>query len=301
MLLGEHVTKLYKLDNEVIHILVNANFTIKSGDFIFLTGYSGSGKSTFLKLLSGEESPIHGQIKFNNFTIHDLNESAYLKYRQNLGVIYQDYKLIEHKTVVENITFVLEALGYKNNKIRSIIEEVLSIVQLEHRAYSYPQQLSGGEKRRVTIARAIAINPMLILADEPTGDLDPYNTEIIMQILKKISEKGATIVMATHHVELLTIIPKAKYWYLNEGYLKLNNTYDDIVKSYFQKINRKNPQKKTKVQKELLKTLPNNLQIKIQKMPKTVLDNLQYLTPKILQDYYEINTKELQQLLKILV
>lgn len=309
MLLGKHVTKLYKTDAGTIHILVNSDFQINKGDFVFLTGFSGSGKSTLLKLLSGEERPIHGEIIFQNFPIHSLNEDAYLKFRQSLGVIYQDYRLIDHKNVYENIAFVLEALNYKENEAKDIIAEVLDIVGLSHRASAYPEQLSGGEKRRVTIARAIAINPILILADEPTGDLDPYNTEIIMEIMTKIAQKGTTIVMSTHHIELVQEYTDARIWYLQQGRLYKDINYDTLIEFYFKKnkvtnVESQNTPRSTR-KKQLVQQLKARRQekliVKITTIPDIIINNIEHLTPEILEKYYDLNAKELKRILEMLI
>ena len=304
MLSGEHVTKLYKTDTGIIHILVNANFSINPGDFVFITGFSGSGKSTFLKLLSGEESPLHGNIKFKDFPIHNLSKSAYLKFRQSIGVIYQDYRLIEYKNVFENISFVLEALNYSTKQITEITNEVLEIVGLTHRLKAYPHQLSGGEKRRVSIARAIAINPIILLADEPTGDLDPYNTNIIMEIMRKISERGTTIIMSTHHIELVQDYPTSRIWYLQQGQLYLDIPYDTLVGLYFNRTKNSNKASQKSRKNILIKRLKGKhnekLAARIDKLPNIIIDNIEHLTPAILEQFYNLKDKELKEILKLI-
>ncbi len=301
MLQGKHVTKLYKTGNIIIHILINANFVVKEGDFIFLAGFSGAGKTTFIKLLSAEETPNHGDILFQNKNINLLPEPLKLKYRQNIGVIYQDYHLISHKTVEENIIFVLEALNKTKAEIKEITENVLNIVGLYDKRNVYPEQLSGGEKRRLTIARSLAIEPIIILADEPTGDLDPYNANIIMKLLAEIAKQGTTIIMATHNIEIIKSYPNSDVWFLHNAQLHTNLETKEIEDIYTTLA--KGKDKYTKSRHSInIKTeaIPQKLRNKILHIHPEMLNNIQFLTPKIFAEYYNLSYNEIKTLIKAL-
>jgi len=299
MLQGKHVTKLYKLKNIIVHILINANFTIDKGEFIFLSGFSGAGKTTFIKLLSGEEPPTHGNIIFQDKNINLLPEPLKLKYRQNIGVIYQDYHLISHKTVEENIIFVLEALNKTKSEIRDITENVLNIVGLYDKKDVYPEQLSGGEKRRLTIARSLAIEPIIILADEPTGDLDPYNTNIIMKLLIEIAKQGTTILMATHNIEIMKNYPNSNIWFLNNAQLHTNLKIKEVENVYNSLAKYKDRRKGRTVNIDV-GAIPEKLRSKILHIHPQMLNNIQFLTPKIFVEYYNLSYNEIKTLINAL-
>ena len=177
--------------------------TIEDGEFVFLVGPSGSGKSTIIKMLTGEEIPTAGRIMINGFSVHNIAERQSPMMRRTLGIIFQDFRLIEKKTVYENLEFVMRAVGMPMKEIKNRIAYVLLLVGLEQKAESYPNELSGGEQQRVAIARALVNNPSTIIADEPTGNLDPERSMEIMTLLVKINQLGTTVLVVTHEKDLV--------------------------------------------------------------------------------------------------
>jgi cell division transport system ATP-binding protein len=194
------VTKIY---SNGCQALLDVNLEIKKGEFIFLTGASGSGKSTILKILYGEELPSEGEVIVDDCNIAKMRGNNLSLLRRRIGIIFQDYKLIPQRTVAENVTFVLQAQGYTRKEIQRRLEPTLKLVGLLNKADCFPDQLSGGEQQRVSIARAIVGTPPLILADEPTGNLDPDNSWQVIQILQKLNSFGATVVVTTHDENLV--------------------------------------------------------------------------------------------------
>ena len=176
---------------------------IQDGEFVFLVGPSGSGKSTIIKLLTGEVEPSAGRIMINGFSVSNISERQIPLMRRTLGVIFQDFRLIEKKTVYDNLAFVMRAVGANTKEIRSRIPYVLKLVGLEKKADCYPTELSGGEQQRVAIARALVNNPDTIIADEPTGNLDPERSLELMRLLVKINQLGTTVVVVTHEKDLV--------------------------------------------------------------------------------------------------
>ena len=179
------------------------SLTIEDGEFVFLVGPSGSGKSTIIKLLTGEVEPCGGRIMINGFSVSNISERQIPLMRRTLGIIFQDFRLIEKKTVYENLEFVMRAVGTSPKEIRKRIPYVLELVGLENKAGSYPTELSGGEQQRVAIARALMNNPTTIIADEPTGNLDPDRSLELMSLLVKINQLGTTVVVVTHEKDLV--------------------------------------------------------------------------------------------------
>ena len=177
--------------------------TIEDGEFVFLVGPSGAGKSTIIKLLTGEVEPSVGRIMINGFSVSNISERQIPLMRRTLGVIFQDFRLIEKKTVYDNLEFVMRAVGASPKEIRKRIPYVLELVGLEKKANSYPTELSGGEQQRVAIARALVNNPDTIIADEPTGNLDPERSLELMSLLVKINQLGTTVVVVTHEKDLV--------------------------------------------------------------------------------------------------
>jgi cell division transport system ATP-binding protein len=194
------VTKTYK---NGCHGLLDVSLEVKQKEFLFVTGPSGSGKSTLLKLLYGEEFPTQGEVIVNDCNVTELRGDRLSLLRRKIGVVFQDYKLIPQRTVAENVTFVLQAQGYTRKEIQRRLEPTLKLVGLHSKANCFPDQLSGGEQQRVSVARAIVGTPPLLLADEPTGNLDPDNSWQVIQILQKLNTFGATVIVTTHDEQLV--------------------------------------------------------------------------------------------------
>ncbi len=184
------------------------NLQVEEGEFIFLVGPSGSGKSTIVKLLTGEITATDGQIEVNGFDLTKIRRSKLPKLRRTIGIIFQDFRLIEEKTVYENVAFALRVIGAKNKKIRERVDYVLGLVGIEGKRGRLPKELSGGEQQRVAIARALANNPKLIIADEPTGNIDPKLSREVMALLVEINKKGTTVLVVTHEEELVNDFSK---------------------------------------------------------------------------------------------
>ena len=191
----EDVTKVYK--GEVL-ALRDASCDIQRGEFVFLVGQSGSGKSTFLRLLNKEEEPDSGRIYIAGKEIGLLNKWRVPHMRRQIGSIFQDFKLLPNKTVTQNVAFALEVIGRPKHVIRDQVPAILELVGLQEKTHRFPHELSGGEQQRVSIARAFVNRPLILLADEPTGNLDPSTSVGIMRLLERINETGTTVVMATH-------------------------------------------------------------------------------------------------------
>jgi len=191
----ENVTKIYK--GEMV-ALRDASVDIDKGEFVFLVGPSGSGKSTFLRLLNREERPEKGRIFVAGKDIAELPGYKVPYLRRNIGSIYQDFKLLPTKSVYENVAFALEAIGRPRSAIREAVPQILDLVGLAKKQSNMPNELSGGEQQRVSIARAFVNRPLILLADEPTGNLDPATSVGIMKLLDRINRTGTTVVMATH-------------------------------------------------------------------------------------------------------
>jgi len=199
------VTKRYQGNDFVIE---DASFSIEPGEFVFLIGPSGSGKTTVIKLLIREELPTSGKIFFDDFDITKLSRNSVYKLRRQLGVVFQDYKLIPDKTVYENVAFAMEVAGKSDKEIKETVPYLLDIVGLSSRSKAFPDHLSGGEKQRVAIARAVSNNPRVLIADEPTGNLDPGAAWDIVQILTKINNWGTTVIMSTHGSDIVNTLNK---------------------------------------------------------------------------------------------
>jgi cell division transport system ATP-binding protein len=191
----ESVTKVYKGD---VVALRDASADIQKGEFVFLVGPSGSGKSTMLRLLNKEETPEHGTIFVAGKDIGQLNQWKVPYLRRNIGCVFQDFKLLTNKTVYENVAFALEVIGRPKHVIKTQVPAILELVGLAKKVGNYPHELSGGEQQRVSIARAFVNRPLILLADEPTGNLDPTTSVGIMRLLDRINRTGTTVVMATH-------------------------------------------------------------------------------------------------------
>lgn len=196
MIVFDRVSKVYP-DNSVA--LEEVTFSIEPNEFISIVGPSGAGKTTLLKLFLGEERPTRGAVYYGSDNIHTLGKKEIDEFRRKVGMVFQDFRLLPNKTVYENIAFTMEAAGRTDNEIESDVPHVLELVDLTPKIWNFPKELSGGEKQRVAIARALVNEPDVIIADEPTGNLDPANTYDIVQILKKINDLGTTVILTTHN------------------------------------------------------------------------------------------------------
>lgn len=196
MIYFDKVSKVYT-DKSVA--LDHVSFGVEPKEFVTIVGQSGAGKTTLIKLLTAEERPTHGAVFFESVNVHKLGKRDMNKLRRRVGVVFQDYRLIPDKTVYENIAFAMEAAGRTDEQIKSDVPHVLELVDLGNKIWNFPKQLSGGESQRVAIARAIINQPDIVIADEPTGNLDPTNTFEIIRILKKINELGTTVLLTTHN------------------------------------------------------------------------------------------------------
>ena len=199
----DNVTKVYK--GEVVAVR-DANFEVAKGEFMFLVGPSGSGKSTLLRLMNRQERPERGSIWVAGKSINDLPGHKVPFLRRNIGSVFQDFKLLPNKTVFENVAFALEVIGRPKHVIRQQVPAILELVGLAKKHPRFPHELSGGEQQRVSIARAFVNRPLILLADEPTGNLDPATSEGIMRLLDRINRTGTTVVMATHDQRIVNMM-----------------------------------------------------------------------------------------------
>ena len=197
---------VYKRYKSGTNALYDVNMSSEQGEFVYIIGPTGSGKSTLIKMFNAEEVPTKGEVKMIGINVGKLRRRQIPLFRRNIGVVFQDYKLLPAKTVSENVAYALEVIGMRKRQIQMRVKEVLSVVGLEDKGNSFPNQLSGGQQQRVAIARAIANRPKVLVADEPTGNLDPAKSDEIMELLKRINKiYGSTILMVTHD---LTIVNK---------------------------------------------------------------------------------------------
>lgn len=212
----KNVTKYYPQSETPA--LRNLQFRVQPGEFVSIVGQSGSGKTTLVKLLIAEEKPNKGQIMLGDWDIGEIKAGEIPFLRRQIGVIFQDFKLLPQKTVAENVAFALEACGAPTRQIRTVVPQLLKIVNLEDKGDRYPRQLSGGEQQRVVIARSLAHRPKLLVADEPTGNLDALNAKEITNLLLKINQFGTTVLLVTHNREIVNSL-KRRVITLDQGML----------------------------------------------------------------------------------
>ncbi|NLN04270.1 MAG: cell division ATP-binding protein FtsE [Clostridiaceae bacterium] len=213
MIIFDNVVKRYP---NGVYGLRGISFEIYEGEFVFLMGASGAGKSTIIKLLMKEENPTCGTIIANNHNLKKVKGRRIPQYRRDLGVVFQDFRLLEKKTVYGNVAFAMEIMGYSPSEIKHRVKLALQLVGLSSKEKEYPSHLSGGEQQRVALARAIVNAPKIIIADEPTGNLDPENSKEIMEILNQINKRGTTVIVATHERDLALSMGK-RIVYLDHG------------------------------------------------------------------------------------
>lgn len=206
MIRFENVTKSYTAEDEVS--VENINLSVHAGEFVSIIGHSGAGKTTLTRLLLGEVKPTSGNIWFDDFDVDALKQRDIPMYRRRIGVVFQDFRLLPNRTAFENVAFAMEAAGKSDDEIVSDVPHALELVGLSHKARSFPGEMSGGERQRLAIARAIINQPEVILADEPTGNLDPQASHEIVEILKKINDLGTTVILATHNKEVVDKLGK---------------------------------------------------------------------------------------------
>ena len=201
----EHVSKSYTAG---IPALNDVSLDIEEGEFVFIVGDSGSGKSTLIKLLLKELEPTEGTITINNKKLNKIKRRQIPKFRRNIGVVFQDFRLLKDRNIYDNVAFAQKVIGESNRSIKKNVPSMLSMVGLAAKYRSYPRQLSGGEQQRVAIARALINEPKILLADEPTGNLDNHNAWEIMTLLEEINSRGTTVVVVTHNREIVTAMNK---------------------------------------------------------------------------------------------
>jgi cell division transport system ATP-binding protein len=201
----ENVSKTYPAGTKALQDL---SLTIEKGEFVFIVGSSGSGKSTLIKLLLKEIDPTSGKIEVNGQDVTGMKHKQVAKYRRKLGVVFQDFRLLKDRNVFENVAFALQVVGRSNYTIRRKVPAILTIMGLSDKYASLPKQLSGGEQQRVALARALVNKPAILLADEPTGNLDPKNSWEIMKLLDEINKTGTTVVVVTHNSEIVNAMQK---------------------------------------------------------------------------------------------
>ena len=205
MIYYDRVSKIYA-DNSIA--LEDVSFSVEPGEFVSVVGHSGAGKTTLVKMLLAEERPTTGSVFFESINVHEIPLNKMGDLRRKIGTVFQDFRLLPNKTAFENVAFAMEAAGRTEEEIASDVPHVLELVDLQDKVNNFPNELSGGEQQRVAIARAIVNQPDVIVADEPTGNLDPVNTFEVVQILKKINDLGTTIILTTHNKGVIDSLKK---------------------------------------------------------------------------------------------
>lgn len=205
MIKFNNVTKIYPPETSVLQ---NVSFEIKEGEFVSIVGKSGAGKTTLVHLILGLIAPSSGEVYFRGLNINEANPLEIQAMRRKIGCVHQDYKLLPKKTVYENVAYVMQVEGKKNSEIESEVPKVLEAIGLKDKLNNFPNELSGGEQQRLAIARALVNNPDIIIADEPTGNLDPYNSYEVISFLQKINQSGKTVILSTHDREIINKLGK---------------------------------------------------------------------------------------------
>ncbi len=213
VILFENVCKDYKGD---VHAVRDVSFRVEKGEFVFIVGTSGSGKSTLIKLMMREIKPTSGKIFINGRDLGRMRRYNVAKYRRTIGVVFQDFRLLQDRSVYENVAFAQRVIEVPPREIARQVPRVLSVVGLSEKLRAYPKELSGGEQQRVALARALVNNPVLLLADEPTGNLDPANSWEIMKLLEEVNRRGTTVIVVTHNKEIVDMMQK-RVIYMNKG------------------------------------------------------------------------------------
>jgi cell division transport system ATP-binding protein len=199
---------VYKVYNSQSTALEDVNIRINPGEFVCLVGRSGAGKSTLIKLLIGEERPTRGRVFFGQYEVNKLRDKELPSLRRHIGIVFQDFRLLPTKNAFENVAFALEVSGRPQREINDLVPQILDMVGLGDKMNNFPHELSGGEKQRVAIARAMVHSPEVIIADEPTGNLDPFHSWEIVNLLQKINQLGTTLILATHEKEIINALDK---------------------------------------------------------------------------------------------
>ncbi len=288
MITFNDVSKLYQPN---IVALKDITFEVGGGEFLFLVGHSGAGKSTIIRLLIRQEVPSRGDILFEDIDITQLENGQIPQYRQGIGVVFQDYKLLENKTIRENLEFALEITDKEDNEISETVDSLLEITKLQDRQELFPAQLSGGEKQRAGIARALANDPKLLIADEPTGNLDPDTAMEIFEIFEKVNSWGTTIMIATHDKDMVDMLKK-RVIRLEGGELVSDEegTYESS-----RKATKKQP-RKTKPQPTTEARLDGKTDIKTLKLPKKIHKALRKNGIETISDILDLSEEELNNI-----
>ncbi|MBP6976184.1 ATP-binding cassette domain-containing protein [Candidatus Dojkabacteria bacterium] len=291
MIIFDTVTKKYK---DSITALEDVSFRIDPGEFCFVVGPSGAGKSTIMKLLIREEVPTSGSIFFNEIEVPKLNRRLLPAYRQKLGVVFQDIKLLSTKTLEENIAFALEILDKSNKEIKDTTDYLLDLVGLRDRRELFPQELSGGEQQRGAIARALANKPDLFIADEPTGNLDSQNAKQILEILKTINNSGTTVMVISHDMNLINN-SKDRTINIKDGKLNSDTNAKEIIKPTKKEERINTTEKKDIILSKDLDSLSKSLKVKLKKFAIKTPEILLNITNTELKNM-ELSDKENKEL-----
>lgn len=205
MIAFQNITKIYSINRKGSQTIAldDVSFKVNPKEFVSLVGKSGAGKSTLIKLLVGEEAPDKGRIIFGSYDVNKLTNKELPGLRRHIGIVFQDFKLLTNKTAYENVAFALEVAGRPDKEIKNFVPKILELVGLKEKIHNFPKELSGGEKQRVAIARALIHNPDVLVADEPTGNLDPINSAEIIKLLLMINDIGTTVILATHNKDII--------------------------------------------------------------------------------------------------